>query len=222
MNRGTAKLIVFDWDGTLVDSTRTIVVAMQLAAADLNLPIPSNASASHVIGLGLHDALRMAVPTLTAEKLPDYVARYRHHYLSRDAQLGAFDGVETMLDELQASGIPLAIATGKSRLGLDRALDQFDWRRRFVATRCADQGEPKPHPWMLEDLAEELMLATDDLLMVGDTTHDLGMARRAGSRAIGVTWGAHPPKALRTEPSLAIVETVDALQDRLMHFAART
>lgn len=222
MSPGSARLIVFDWDGTLVDSTRTIVIAMQLAAADVGLPVPTAEQASHVIGLGLHDALRLAVPQLTAERMPEYVERYRHHYLSRDAQLGAFEGVESMLDELAAQGIRLAIATGKSRLGLDRALDQFDWRRRFVATRCADQGEPKPHPWMLRDLAEEMMLSTDQLLMVGDTTHDLGMARRAGSPGIGVTWGAHPRETLVAEPSLALVDTISSLREHLMRLGHRS
>jgi phosphoglycolate phosphatase len=222
MSPGSAKLIVFDWDGTLVDSTRTIVIAMQLAAADVGLPVPTAEQASHVIGLGLHDALRLAVPQLTPERMPEYVERYRHHYLSRDAQLGAFDGVESLLDELAGYGFSLAIATGKSRLGLDRALDQFDWRRRFVATRCADQGEPKPHPWMLKDLAEEMMLSTDQLLMVGDTTHDLGMARRAGSSGIGVTWGAHPRQTLVTEPSLALVDSMPALREHLVRLGHRS
>lgn len=219
MSPGAAKVIVFDWDGTLVNSTRTIVIAMQLAAADIGLPVPSSDQAAHVIGLGLHDALRLAVPELTGELLPRYVERYRHHYMSRDAQLGAFEGIEALLDELSERGVSLAVATGKSRLGLDRALDQFDWRRRFVATRCADQGEPKPHPWMLEDLAQELMLETGDLLMVGDTSHDLGMARRAGSAAIGVTWGAHPRSSLEAEPALALVDTMVELRNALMHYA---
>lgn len=219
MSPGEAKVVVFDWDGTLVNSTRTIVLAMQLAAADIGLPVPSAEQASHVIGLGLHDALRIAVPELTPDLLPGYVERYRHHYLSRDAQLGAFEGIESLLDELSERGVSLAVATGKSRLGLDRALDQFDWRKRFVATRCADQGEPKPHPWMLEDLAEELMLEPRQLLMVGDTTHDLGMARRAGSAAIGVTWGAHPRSTLETEPALALVDTLFGLREALLHYA---
>ncbi len=222
MIESPARLIVFDWDGTLVDSTRTIVIAMQMAAADLGLPVPSNSQASHVIGLGLHDALRQAVPELTPELLPDYVARYRVHYLSRDAQLGAFEGMEALLDELQLLGIPMAVATGKSRQGLDRALDQFDWRRRFVATRCADEGEPKPHPWMLNDLAEELALNTSELLMVGDTTHDLGMARRAGSHGLGVTWGAHPRETLETEPAIALVEDLPSLRQCLLSATGRT
>ena len=212
MSAAAPKVAVFDWDGTLVDSTRAIVIAMQNAAADLGLPVPTAAQASHVIGLGLHDALQMAVPTLTQERLPAYIDRYRVHYMSRDAQLGAFEGIEPMLDALTQAGIALAVATGKSRQGLNRALDQFDWRRRFVATRCADEGEPKPHPWMLQDLALELDIAPSDMLMIGDTTHDLGMARAAGASAIGVTYGAHERSQLLREPSLMLVDSVPDLR----------
>lgn len=215
MSSANLKLVVFDWDGTLVDSTRAIVIAMQYAAADLGLPVPSSQQAAHVIGLGLHDALRLAVPALTAAQLPAYIERYRVHYLSRDAQLGAFEGIEPMLDALEQAGVAMAVATGKSRQGLDRALSQFDWRRRFVATRCADEGEPKPHPWMLEDLAVELGLEPADMLMVGDTTHDLGMARAAGAAAIGVTYGAHDRAQLLLEPALALVDNVPSLRDQL-------
>lgn len=222
MSATVPKLLVFDWDGTLVDSTRAIVIAMQNAAADLGLPVPSSQQASHVIGLGLHEALQIAVPSLTQQLLPAYIERYRVHYLSRDAQLGAFEGIERMLDALEQAGVPMAVATGKSRLGLNRALDQFDWRRRFVATRCADEGEPKPHPWMLEDLALELELSTAELLMVGDTTHDLGMARAAGARAIGVTYGAHERSELLREPSIALVDDVPGLRRTLFaHFDVR-
>ena len=212
MSAAAPKVADFDWDGTLVDSTRAIVIAMQNAAADLGLPVPTAAQASHVIGLGLHDALQMAVPTLTQERLPAYIDRYRVHYMSRDAQLGAFEGIEPMLDALTQAGIALAVATGKSRQGLNRALDQFDWRRRFVATRCADEGEPKPHPWMLQDLALELDIAPSDMLMIGDTTHDLGMARAAGASAIGVTYGAHERSQLLREPSLMLVDSVPDLR----------
>lgn len=126
--------------------------------------------------------------------------------------LALFEGIEPMLDALTQAGIALAVATGKSRQGLNRALDQFDWRRRFVATRCADEGEPKPHPWMLQDLALELDIDPSDMLMIGDTTHDLGMARAAGASAIGVTYGAHERSQLLREPSLMLVDSVPDLR----------
>lgn len=209
-------LIVFDWDGTLVDSTGAISHAIRQAAADLELPVPSLREASHVIGLGLRDALGSAVPTLTPQRYPEFVERYRHHYLSRDADLTPFDGIVDLLDALATAGVEMAVATGKSRVGLNRALDQMGWHGRFVATRCADEGEPKPHPWMLLDLAVELDLDPQSMLMVGDTTHDLGMARAAGAYAIGVSYGAHPRDQLLTEQSLAIVDDVAELKAALL------
>lgn len=197
------RLLVFDWDGTLVDTTRAIARSMQRAAADLGLEVPDDRRASHVIGLGLSDALRLAVPGLTRERFPDYVERYRHHYLASGTEPGAFDGVDELLTELQALDIALAVATGKSRIGLERSLEQTGWRGRFVATRCADEGEPKPHPWMLNDLFEELAVEPSEAVMVGDTTHDLQMAQSAGCHAVAVSYGAHPGKRSRVaRPSL--------------------
>jgi phosphoglycolate phosphatase len=127
-----------------------------------------------------------------------------------------FDGIVDLLDALAAAGVDIAVATGKSRVGLNRALDQMGWRGRFAATRCADEGEPKPHPWMLLDLGDELGVSPQSMLMVGDTTHDLGMARAAGAHAIGVSYGAHPRDQLLTEPALAIVDDVAGLKAALL------
>lgn len=210
------RLVVFDWDGTLIDSTAAIVHAIRAAAADLGLPVPSRERAAHVIGLGLFEAIRAAVPLIDRARMPAYVERYRHHYLRRDAQLVPFDGVPELLDELADCGAWLAVATGKSRAGLNRALDQMGWTARFLTTRCADEGVPKPDPWMLRDICDELGIGTGELLMVGDTTHDLGMARAAGTAAIAVAYGAHPRQALQAEPALAIVDTVAELRETLL------
>ncbi len=211
------RLVVFDWDGTLIDSTAAITHAIRMAAVDIGLPMPSAERASHVIGLGLSDAIRHAVPDIRHEQIPAYVERYRHHYLRRDAQLMPFGGIPELLDDIAGQGVHLAVATGKSRAGLNRALLQLDWRGRFATTRCADEGIPKPDPWMLNDICEELALEPAEIVMIGDTTHDLGMARAAGAQAIAVTYGAHPPEQLRTEPALAMVETVDGLRQALLH-----
>lgn len=216
MTRAKFRLVVFDWDGTLIDSTAAIVQALRAAAADLGLPVPSRERASHVIGLALFDAIRIAVPTIEREQLPNFVVRYRHHYFALDAQLSPFDGVPQMLDELADAGAWLAVATGKSRAGLDRALKQTDWGRHFLATRCADEGAPKPDPWMLRDLCEEIGVDPVEALMVGDTTHDLGMARAAGTGAIAVTYGAHPRSELQAEPSLAMVDSIAELRASLL------
>lgn len=185
------ELIVFDWDGTLLDSAGAIVQAMQAASADLGLPMPSEARARHVIGLGLVDAMRHAIPELTPERYQEMVERYRHHYLSGDHQLRLFDGVRELLARLQADGHSLAIATGKSRVGLERALDHSGLRPFFLASRCADECHSKPHPQMLEELMTEFGLAASSVVMIGDTSHDLLMARNAGVDGLAVTYGAH-------------------------------
>ena len=209
-------LVVFDWDGTLMDSTAAIVEAIQRAAADLSLPVPNARQAAYVIGLGLHDALRHAVPALQASMLPAFVERYRHHYLRRDAQLGLFAGVREMLGWLRAHPTTVsAVATGKSRIGLERAFDATGLRSMFVASRCADEGLPKPDPWMLRDLCEQLSVPPERAVMIGDTTHDLDMAHAAGGQGIGVTYGAHPPEALAARSPAALLGSVPQLHDWL-------
>ncbi len=210
------RLVVFDWDGTLIDSTAAIVHALRASAADLGLPVPSRERASHVIGLGLFDAIGIAVPAIEREQLPDFVVRYRHHYFAVDGRLEPFEGVPQLLGELVDAGAWLAVATGKSRAGLDRALEQTGFARHFLTTRCADEGAPKPDPWMLRDICEELGVDPVQTVMVGDTTHDLGMARAAGAGAIAVTYGAHPRRELEAEPSLAMVDSIVELRETLL------
>lgn len=216
MMRERFRLVVFDWDGTLIDSTAAIVRAIRAAAVDLGLPVPSREAASHVIGLGLFEAIRQAVPAIEREQMPAYVARYRHHFFAVDAQLEPFEGIPQLLTELADCGAWLAVATGKSRAGLDRALDHMNWSGRFLTTRCADEGAPKPDPWMLRDICDELGVDTSATLMVGDTVHDLGMARAAGSGAIAVTYGAHSRSELESQPVLAMVDSVAELRAQLL------
>src|SRR3954471_20815536 len=151
---GRFRLIVFDWDGTLVDSTALIASAIQHACRDIGEPVPEDVVARHVIGLGLSDALAHVAPGLPQERHRDLALRYRHHYLARDPEIPLFDGVREMLDELDARGLLLAVATGKSRVGLDRALAQHGLAHRFIASRCADEGRPKPDPDMLLHLMD--------------------------------------------------------------------
>jgi phosphoglycolate phosphatase len=204
-------LIVFDWDGTLMDSAGAIVACMQAAARDVGVPVPDDERASHVIGLGLHDALSHAVPGLGRDQYAEFVERYRVHFLARDAHLPLFPGTREMLGGLRARGHMLAIATGKSRAGLARALAQAGLADMFAATRCADQCEPKPHPAMLHELMEELDAAPASTLMIGDTSHDLQMAAAAGVAAIAVGYGAHPREALRALAPLALVDSSEEL-----------
>ena len=206
------RLLVFDWDGTLADSTAIIAGAIQQACTDLGLPVPDDTAARYVIGLGLADAMRHVAPTLPLPDHPRLSDRYRHHYLARDPEIPLFDGAREMLDELDARGFLLAIATGKSRVGLARALAQQGLAHRFVASRCADEGFPKPHPDMLLALMDRCGTEPSETLMIGDTTHDLELARNAGASAIAVTYGAHGAGGFAGFAPLATVSSVAELR----------
>jgi phosphoglycolate phosphatase len=204
------KLIVFDWDGTVIDSPATIVECMQAASRDLGLPEPERARASHVIGLGLHEAMRIVAPDLPGERLPEFVAAYRRHFLAREDSMRLFAGIAELLEQLSHARA-LAIATGKSRRGLERALDATGVRRHFAASRCADETNPKPHPAMLLEIMEELDVEAPGVLMIGDTSHDMEMARAAGVDGLAVTYGAHPETELRACGPRGCVASVEAL-----------
>ena len=205
------ELLVFDWDGTLLDSAGAIVDAIKAACRDLDLPEPPDERARHVIGLGLGDALRHAVPELPEARYAQMVDRYRHHYLSRDHELQLFGGAVELIAELSAAGCVLAVATGKSRLGLDRALKTSGLGAYFTSSRCADECFSKPHPQMLEELMLEFAVRPERTLMIGDTTHDLQMAKNAGVNALAVDYGAHPAAALDALTPLARLQNVEEL-----------
>jgi phosphoglycolate phosphatase len=209
-------LVVFDWDGTLLDSTAGIALAIQDAARDMGLPVPSRDAANHVIGLGLHDALNTAVPSLAPAQYAAFVEHYRKHFFAQEESMSLFDGIPELLRDLHARGHELAVATGKSRKGLDRALAATGLGPLFVATRCADETHPKPHPAMLLELMQVRGRSAPELLMIGDTSHDLGMAKSAGVDAIAVTYGAHAGEGLRGLAPRACVESVTELRQWLM------
>jgi phosphoglycolate phosphatase len=174
------------------------------------LPVPSAEQASHVIGLGLHDSLRMAVPELQTEQYPQFVAHYRRHFLAREDAMSLFIGMKELLLHLKENH-RLAIATGKSRRGLDRALTATGVGPLFAASRCADETHPKPHPAMLIELMDELGFSKHQMLMIGDTSHDLEMARAAEVASVAVTYGAHPEEGLRACKPLNCFPTVSSL-----------
>ncbi|PKO83004.1 MAG: HAD family hydrolase [Betaproteobacteria bacterium HGW-Betaproteobacteria-11] len=205
-------LIVFDWDGTLMDSTGMIAASVQAAARDLGIAPPSLDQARQIIGLGLDDALRQALPDLPASRYAELAERYRFHYLARDHELLLFDGVHELLAELSAAGYRLGIATGKSRHGLDRALSGSGLGKHFHATRCADECPSKPHPQMLDELMAEFGVSPATTLMIGDTTHDLHMARNAGVTGVAVAYGAHLKSMLEAEAPAFCADDVRALQ----------
>ena len=210
------SVVVFDWDGTLMDSTHSIVAAIQAACRDLDLPVPSTSEASWVIGLSLESALRRAVPDLTAALMPRFLERYRIHYLTRDPELRLFEGIPGLLDDLAERRIRLAVATGKSRVGLNRVLGTTGLAPRFEITRCADESFSKPHPAMLKEIMEELDVPPEQMLMVGDTSHDLQMAVNAGVDGLGVTYGAHRPQDLLACAPQGVVDDVAGLRGWLL------
>ncbi len=205
--------VLFDWDGTVMDSTYSIASSIQLASADLHLPVPSIQQASWVIGLSLESALYRAVPDLTAEQMPLFLDRYRHHFMLRDPHIKLFDGILPFMGELRGRQIALGVATGKSRQGLDRVLEQVNLSAFFDATRCADETRSKPDPEMLHQLLAELMLEPEQVLMVGDTTHDIHMASNAGMDSVAVTYGAHDPQTLAKAEPTVMVDNVAQMRD---------
>jgi phosphoglycolate phosphatase len=198
-------LIVFDWDGTVMDSTAVIAGSIQAACRDLGLQVPDDETARHVIGLGLDQALRYAVPELTEAMRPDLVERYRHHFLAQDQQIPLFEGARETIVELHEAGYRLGVATGKSSNGLDRALEATGLKDYFHATRTADRTLSKPNPAMLFELMDELGASAGRTLMVGDTTHDVQMAQNAHVDAVAIGHGAHPPEQLQELNPLALV-----------------
>lgn len=219
MAREQFDLIVFDWDGTLMDSTAHITRSIQAACRDLGLPVPGDEAASYVIGLGLREALQIAAPTLDPSDYPRLVERYRIHYLLKDQETELFAGVRDMLAELRDTGYLLAVATGKSRVGLNRALAEAHLTSLFDGTRCADETFSKPHPAMLHELTRELGQDLSRTVMIGDTTHDLQMAINAGTAGVGVAYGAHATAALEKLEPRFIASDVTALAGWLREHA---
>ena len=212
-------LIAFDWDGTLFDSTAIITRCIQLAVADVGGTVPTREQASYVIGMALMPALAHAAPDVPQDKYPLLGERYRHHYLAHQHDISLFDGVLAMLAELKARHHWLAVATGKSRAGLNEALHAVELRDVFDGSRTADETAGKPHPRMLHELMREFGTAPERTLMVGDTTHDLQMAVNAGCASIGVSYGAHEPEAFHALQPRHIAHSVRELHDWLLAHA---
>lgn len=205
-------LIAFDWDGTLFDSTAIITHCIQAAVVDVGGRRPSDQDAAYVIGLGLMQALAHAAPDVPPSKYAELGARYKHHYTAHQNDISLFDGVLPMLADLKARNYVLAVATGKSRRGLDEVLKTSELQGLFHASRTADETAGKPNPLMLQELMQEFGVPAQRVLMVGDTTHDLQMALNAGCPSVGVSYGAHEPAAFAELNPLFVVHTVAELQ----------
>ncbi len=212
-------LLIFDWDGTLMDSAGVIAACIQAACADMNLPIPGREEARHVIGLGLREALAHLFPDLPEARHPALADHYRRHFLGQDHEIPLFEGARELIAQLHGDGFQLAVATGKARRGLDRAFSHTGLERYFHASRTADETFSKPHPAMIEELLDELRVAPERALMIGDTTHDLEMARNAGVDSLAAGYGAHPAEGLGELGALKVCSSFGELADWLREHA---
>lgn len=221
--RATApwRLLIFDWDGTLADSQRVIVAGMQEAIAALHLPSRTDAEIADLIGLGADDGLNRLWPELDGGEVMRRLATWRGPASQRVAQAPLIEGAVASLESLHASGYQLAVATGKSRRGLDAALREQDaLARLFSWTRCADESRPKPDPAMVLDLLAASAVSPDQALVVGDTEYDVEMARGAGAAAVGVASGSHDAGRLRAAGAFSVLHSVAALPGWLAARAA--
>jgi phosphoglycolate phosphatase len=209
-------LIAFDWDGTLFDSTAIITRCIQEAVRDVGGTVPSDTDAAYVIGMGLMAALAHAAPDVPKEKYPLLGERYKHHYTLHQNDISLFAGVLPMLHSLLSRQHLLAVATGKSRRGLDETLAREELQGLFHASRTADETAGKPHPLMLQELMAEFGVLPERLLMIGDTTHDLQMARNAGCPSVGVSYGAHDHADFAPLAPLFVAHSVAELQQWLL------
>ncbi|QYK14438.1 HAD-IA family hydrolase [Shewanella rhizosphaerae] len=200
-------LVIFDWDGTLMDSVSKIVACMQQTARELSMMVPSEQAIRDIIGLSMNEALNVLHPSACEQTRQNMVSVYRQQYLQlNQTPSPVFDGAEQLLLSLKASGHQLAVATGKARAGLDRVLNETGFHQHFVASRCADEAKSKPHPQMLHELLSLLDVAPEKAVMIGDSVHDLNMASNAGIDGIGVSYGAHSALKLREANPVAIAE----------------
>ena len=211
------QLIIFDWDGTLMDSERKIVRCFQAAADDVGIPRPRAEEVHNIIGLGLQEAFLALYTEQPADLIAAAVERYRQHFLHLDqTDMSLFPGVAQGLAEFRGRGIKLAVATGKARRGLDRVLRETQTGHLFAATRCSDEAISKPHPKMILDLLEMTQVPAHSALMVGDTDFDMEMASRAGVDRVAVTYGVHDRDRLLAHRPLACMNSFATLREWLL------
>jgi len=206
------QLIIFDWDGTLMDSAQKIANCIKASARDVSLVEPSDQDAKSIIGLGLFEAMQRLFPGIQEPKLGQLVDAYKHHFVVGDVtEQGLFEGVEQGLQALEDAGAVLAVATGKSRAGLDRVFSETGLKQHFITTRCADETRSKPHPQMLHEILDFTAIRPDKAIMVGDTTYDMDMAANAGIVGLGATYGVHSEAMLRDSKALAVGDSFNEL-----------
>lgn len=209
-------LIVFDWDGTLVDSTQLIVDSILAASMDAGLTPPQPLAARGIIGLGLPEALRILFGELSDTQRLELTARYRYHYFAQDHAVPLFDGVPEAIVELERLGFMLAVATGKGRRGLNLSLERSGLQRYFLTTRCVDECSSKPHPQMLLEIMDELGVEAHRTVMIGDTAYDLQMAQSAEVDSVAVSYGAQPLESLLPYGPVAHFDSFTSLNQWLI------
>lgn len=210
------QLIIFDWDGTLMDSANKISNCIIASARDVGLPEPTPEHAKSIIGLGLNEAMLQLFPTQSNAKLNQMVEAYRYHFVSGDVtEQRFFEGVDEGLAQLNKLGALLAVATGKSRAGLDRVFAESQIGQHFSVTRCADETRSKPHPQMLEEVLDITAISPDKAIMVGDTTYDMDMAANAAMHGLGAAYGVHSEAQLRASKAIDVKYSFCELLDWL-------
>jgi len=199
MNEKKYKLLIFDWDGTIIDSQAHITYCMREGIKDAGFEAPDDDAIRHIIGLSLERAAEILMPQCNAQEIDVITQQYRHHFFATGAESSEFyDGAKAILQQCFDAGYYMAVATGKSRRGLDLVLKAFDLERLFHITRCADETASKPHPLMLEEILTDLDLTPRDALMIGDTTYDMNMGNNAKMDTMAVTYGVHSKDELET------------------------
>mgnify|MGYP001064689147 CR=1 FL=1 len=213
-----AKLIVFDWDGTLMDSAAHIVNCLQTAITDLDLPHKSEDEVKNIIGLGLREALHVLCPEINDDELTTLTARYREHFFHQDAApCELFPGAKELVEDLHSNDYFLAVATGKGRHGLDKVLNETGLGKYFHYTRCADESYSKPHPQMLEEIIDFFGVEADETIMIGDTDYDLQMANNASTASVAVSYGVHDKQRLLDCNPLVCVDDINDLRHWLFN-----
>lgn len=211
------KLVIFDWDGTLMDSVDRIVSSMQSAAKVVGLAVPSNNATKEIIGLSLPIAVEKLFSGITSEQIDAMVLEYKYQYIEVDkTESPLFANALNLLTKMKQNDKLLAVATGKGRDGLNRVLNISETEAFFHTTRCAGEMPSKPNPQMLHSILEELAIAPHEAIMIGDTSHDLEMAQNAGIASIGVTFGVHKREVLEKYQPKAIVNSLIELQTLLV------
>ena len=211
------RLVIFDWDGTLMDSEHQIVTAMQASISDLGLEARTDDACKDIIGLGLKEAIQRIYPDSGEPLIQAIVERYRYHWLKDEKGSELFAGAEATLYKLKEAGYQLAVATGKGRAGLETVLDKTGLNPVFDATRCSDETSSKPHPMMLKEILQELDILPQHAIMVGDTEYDLQMAHNAGVGPVAVSYGVHETQRLLSFNPLVCLDHIEHLPDWLLN-----